>query len=111
MRRFAGIERGDDGISDKITNLDFGHLLEMHGLTEAIFADMNAHLVDMGRTLRSGTLVDATIIRAPSSTQKVNDWYFGMNASAGRPGLRSQLIFWSYSTTAGSVVSPSTIGA
>ncbi len=69
MRRFAGIELGDDRIPDEITILNFRHLLERHGLTEAIFAEVNAHLADKGITLRSGTLVDATIIDAPSSTK------------------------------------------
>jgi IS5 family transposase len=68
MRRFAGIELGDDRIPDETTNLNFRHLPERHGLTEALFADMNAHLAEKGITLRSGTLVDATIIDAPSST-------------------------------------------
>ena len=91
MRRFAGIELGDDRIPDETTILNFRHLLERHGLTEAIFAEVNAHLADKGITLRSGTLVDATIIDAPSSTKnkagardpemsstkKGNDWYFG----------------------------------
>ena len=105
MRRFAGIELGDDRIPDgpqgpwpqwgrvspQDAILNFRHLLERHGLTEAIFADVNAHLADKGITLRSGTLVDATIIDAPSSTKnkakardpemsstkKGNDWYFG----------------------------------
>ena len=97
MRRFAGIELGDDRIPDETTILNFRHLLERHGLTEAIFADVNAHLADKGITLRSGTLVDATIIDAPSSTKnkarardpemsstkKGNDWYFGMKAHIG----------------------------
>ena len=97
MRRFAGIELGDDRIPDETTILNFRHLLERHGLTEAIFADVNAHLADRGITLRSGTLVDATIIDAPSSTKnkagardpemsstkKGNDWYFGMKAHIG----------------------------
>ena len=69
MRRLAGIELGDDRIPDETTILNFRHLLERHGLTEAIFADVNAHLADKGITLRSGTLVDATIIDAPSSTK------------------------------------------
>ena len=91
MRRFAGIELGDDRIPDETTILNFRHLLERHGLTETILADVNAHLSDKGITLRSGTLVDATIIDAPSSTKnkagardpgmsstkKGNDWYFG----------------------------------
>ena len=97
MRRFAGIELGDDRIPDETTILNFRHLLERYGLTEAIFADVNAHLADKGITLRSGTLVDATIIDAPSSTKnqakardpemsstkKGNDWYFGMKAHVG----------------------------
>lgn len=97
MRRFAGIELGDDRIPDETTILNFRHLLERHGLTEAIFADVNAHLADKGITLRSGTLVDATIIDAPSSTKnkagtrdpemsstkKGNTWYFGMKAHVG----------------------------
>jgi hypothetical protein len=91
MRRFAGIELGDDRIPDETTILNFRHLLERHGLTQAIFADVNAHLADKSITLRSGTLIDATIIDAPSSTKnkahardpemsstkKGNDWYFG----------------------------------
>ncbi len=97
MRRFAGIELGDDRIPDETTILNFRHLLERYGLTEAIFAEVSAHLADKGITLRSGTLVDATIIDAPSSTKnkartrdpemsstkKGNDWYFGMKAHIG----------------------------
>jgi IS5 family transposase len=97
MRRFAEIELGDDRIPDETTILNFRHLLERHELTEAIFADVNRHLADKGITLRSGTLVDATIIDAPSSTKnkagardpemsstkKGNDWYFGMKAHIG----------------------------
>lgn len=97
MRRFAGIELGDDRIPDETTILNFRHMLERHGLTEALFADVNEHLVDKGITLRSGTLVDATIIDAPSSTKnkagardpemsstkKGGDWYFGMKAHIG----------------------------
>jgi len=97
MRHFAGIELGDDRIPDETTILNFRHLLEKHQLTEAIFAEVSAHLADKGITLRSGTLVDATIIDAPSSTKnkakardpemsstkKGNDWYFGMKAHVG----------------------------
>jgi transposase, IS5 family len=97
MRRFAGIELGDDRIPDETTILNFRHMLERHDLTEAIFAEVNAHLADKGITLRSGTLVDATIIDAPSSTKnqassrdpemsstkKGNDWFFGMKAHVG----------------------------
>ncbi len=50
MRCFAGIELGDDRSPDEATILNFRHLLERHGLTEAIFADVNAHLADKGIT-------------------------------------------------------------
>ena len=77
--------------------LNFRHLLERHSLTEAIFSEVNAYLAENGMTLRSGTLVDATIIDAPSSAKnkagkrdpdmssrkKGNDWYFGMKAQIG----------------------------
>ena len=83
--------------ADETTILNFRHLLERHELTEAIFAEVNAHLVEQGVTLRSGTLIDATIIDAPSSTKnkagkrdpemtstkKGNAWYFGMKAHIG----------------------------
>ncbi|RBI68396.1 IS5 family transposase [Roseovarius sp. TE539] len=97
MRHFAGIELGDDRIPDETTILNFRHLLEKHQLTEKLFMEVNSHLADQGITLRSGTLVDATIIDAPSSTKneararapemsstkKGNDWYFGMKAHVG----------------------------
>ncbi len=97
MRRFAGIELGDDRIPDETTILNFRHLLEKQALTERLFVEVNKHLADQGITLRSGTLVDATIIDAPSSTKnearardpemsstkKGNDWFFGMKAHVG----------------------------
>ncbi|MEV8469040.1 IS5 family transposase [Fluviibacterium sp. DFM31] len=81
----------------KTTILNFRHLLEKHQLTEKLIVEVNTHLADQGITLRSGTLVDATIIGAPcstkneakardpemSSTKKGNDWYFGMKAHVG----------------------------
>lgn len=97
MRQFAGIELGDDCIPDETTILNFRHLLETHQLTEKLFVEVNTHLVRHGITLRSGTLVDATIIDAPSSTKneakvrdpemsstkKGNNWYFGIKAHVG----------------------------
>lgn len=97
MRRFTGVELGCDRIPDETSILNFCHLLEGHGLTETIFAEVNVHLTDKGITLRSGTLVDATIINAPSSTKnkagargsemlstkKGNAGYFGMKAHVG----------------------------
>ncbi len=97
MRPFAGIELGDDRILDETTILNVRHLLETHQMTEKLFVEVNSHLADQGITLRSGTLVDATIINAPSSTKnaakardpemsstkKGNDWYCGMKAHVG----------------------------
>ncbi|MDA9020156.1 IS5 family transposase, partial [Flavimaricola sp.] len=94
MRQFAGIELCDNRIPDETTILNFRHLLEKYQLTETLYAEVNGQLVDQGITLRSGTLVDATIIDAPSSTKnegkardpemslakKGNDWFFGMKA-------------------------------
>lgn len=97
MRRFAGLDLGRDPVPDETTILHFRHLLERHDLTEAIFAEVNAHLAEKGVILRAGTLVDATIIEAPSSTKnkarardpemtstrKGNTWHFGMKAHVG----------------------------
>ena len=68
-----------------------GIFLSVTGLTEAIFAEVNAHLADKGITLRSGTLVDATIIDAPSSTKnqaRARD----LEMSSTKKGQR--LVFW-----------------
>ena len=54
MRRFAGIEPREDRIPDETTILNFLHLLERHGLTEAILADLNAHLFEKAIALRLG---------------------------------------------------------
>jgi len=97
MRRFAGIELGDDRIPDETTILHFRHLLERHDLAEALFEEVNAYLEEKGIGFRAGTLVDATIIPAPSSTKnkarardpdmsstkKGNTWHFGMKAHVG----------------------------
>jgi transposase, IS5 family len=96
MRRFAGIELGDDRIPDETTILNFRYMLERHGLTEAIFADVNAHLADKGITCararcrrddhrRPSSTKNKAGARDPemSSTKKGNDWYFGMKAHIG----------------------------
>jgi IS5 family transposase len=97
MRRFAGIELAEDAIPDETTILRFRHLLEEHRLTEAIFAELRALLEERGLLLKSGTIVDATIIAAPSSTknakgerdpemhqtQKGKAWHFGMKLHIG----------------------------
>ncbi|NOR71739.1 MAG: IS5 family transposase [Methylomarinum sp.] len=94
MRRFAGLELGDDAIPDETTILNFRHLLEKHHLTSGIFEDVNIYLEEQGLLLAGGSIVDATIIHAPSSTKnkekkrdpemsstkKGNTWHFGMKA-------------------------------
>jgi IS5 family transposase len=97
MRRFAGIDLVSDRIPDETTILTFRHLLEKHELGEQIFEPVQDHLNARGMTMRQGTIVDATVIAAPSSTKnkagkrdpdmhqtkKGNQWYFGMNVHAG----------------------------
>jgi IS5 family transposase len=68
MRRFAGIDLISDRIPDEATILTFRHLLEKHELGEQIFETVIAHLSARGMTMRQGTIVDATLIAAPSST-------------------------------------------
>ena len=69
MRRFAGIDLISDRIPDETTILTFRHLLEKHDLGEQIFETVKAHLSARGMTMRQGTIVDATLIAAPSSTK------------------------------------------
>lgn len=69
MRRFARVELGDDTVPDETTILRFRHLLEQHRLTEAMFAAVREHLDARRLLLKAGTIVDATIIAAPSSTK------------------------------------------
>ena len=72
MRRFARVELGDEGVPDESTILRFRHLLERHGLTQAIFDSITGLLEERRLLLRSGTIVDATIIAAPSSTKNAS---------------------------------------
>jgi IS5 family transposase len=97
MRRFADIDIEVDVIPDETTILNFRHLLERHNLTKQIFEKTKRYLSEKGLLLREGTIVDATIINAPSSTKnqnrtrdkemrqtkKGNQWYFGMKAHVG----------------------------
>ena len=108
MRRFAGVDLLDDVVPDESTILRFRHLLEKHGLTEAMFEQINGSLEDKGLLLRSGTIVDATMIAAPVSTKnstKSRDpemrhakkgmvWHFGMKVHVGtdRRGVVHSLV-------------------
>ena len=97
MRRFARIELSEDKIPDETSILNFRHLLEEHELTKAMFEKINGMLEGKGLLLRSGTIVDATIIAAPSSTKngtesrdpemkqtkKGKNWHFGMKVHVG----------------------------
>jgi IS5 family transposase len=69
MRRFAGIELISDRIPDETTILTFRHLLEKYELGKQIFETVKGHLNARGMTMRQGTIVDATLISAPSSTK------------------------------------------
>jgi len=96
MRRFAGL-RLVESLPDETTILNFRHLLEKHSLGEKLFDEVNRHLKLRGLTLRGGSIVDATIIAAPTSTKnqaggrdpemhqvkKGNEWHFGMKMHIG----------------------------
>lgn len=97
MQRFAGIDPVHDSVPDETTILHFRHLLEKHQLTALLFAAVNEHLSAHNLLLQRGTIVDATIIRAASSTKnrtqerdpemsstrKGGQYYFGMKAHIG----------------------------
>jgi len=97
MRAFVGIDLGREPAPDETTVCKFRHLLEHHGLGRRLFEQVGRHLQAQGLRVSSGTIVDATIISAPSSTKnqagerdpemhqtkKGNQWYFGMKAHVG----------------------------
>ena len=87
MRRFAGTWLGDDRIPDETTILNFRHLLERHGLTEAIFAAVNVQLADKGITLRSGTLVDVNR-RVPSVRASLRKNFDATSSTKNKAGAR-----------------------
>jgi transposase, IS5 family len=97
MRQFAGIDLGREPVPDETTVCKFRHLLEEHDLGGAMLETVNLHLQQKGVRITTGTIVDATIIHAPSSTKnraqqrdpemhqtrKGKQWYFGMKAHVG----------------------------
>lgn len=97
FQRFLGINFMEEQVPDATTLLNFRHLLEEHHICKAIFDDVNKRLEEAGLMMRGGTIVDATIIAAPSSTKnakgerdpemhqtkKGNQWYHGMKVHAG----------------------------
>jgi IS5 family transposase len=97
LRRFAGVDLGVAPAPDETTICRFRHLLEKHRLGEEMLETVNRHLASKGIQIATGTIVDATIIHAPSSTKnasgqrdpemhqtrKGNQWYFGLKAHIG----------------------------
>ena len=97
MRDFARIDLGREPAPDETTICRFRHLLETHDLGRRLFEEVHRHLEANGLKVSTGTIVDATIIHAPSSTKnadqardpemhqtrKGNQWYFGMKAHIG----------------------------
>lgn len=97
MRRFMGLDFALEQVPDATTLLHFRHLLEKHQLGEKLFESQNQIFEREGWIMRGGSIVDATIIAAPSSTKnatgtrdpemhqtkKGNQWYFGMKAHIG----------------------------
>src|SRR5580704_2922741 len=97
LRGFAGIDLAVESVPDATTLLKFRHWLERHDLTRVLFEEVGAMLEERGLLMRQGTIVDATIIAAASSTKnrskardpemhqtkKGNQWHFGMKAHIG----------------------------
>jgi IS5 family transposase len=97
VRRFVGIDLGCEPVPDETTILNFRHRLERHDLAKAVFDQVNSYLASRGLKVAGGTIVDATIIAAPSSTKnearardlemhqtrKGQQWYFGMKLHIG----------------------------
>src|SRR5438046_5795745 len=97
MRQFVGIDLGCEPVPDETTVCKFRHLLEEHQLGEQILGQVNLHLQAQGVRITTGTIVDATILHAPTSTKnreqqrdpemhqtaKGKQWYFGMKAHVG----------------------------
>ena len=113
FQRFLGLDPLNQKVPDETTVLNFRRLLEQHGLAEAIFAKVNAGLPAQGLLVKTGTVVAATILAAPSSTknqtgkrdpemsstQKGGDWHFGMKAHIG-VDAKSGLVHTVRTTTA-----------
>ena len=97
MRGFVGIDLGREPVPDETTVCKFRHLLEEHQLGGQMLEAVNLHLQSRGVRITTGTIVDATIIHAPSSTKnreqqrdpemhqtrKGKQWYFGMKVHVG----------------------------
>jgi IS5 family transposase len=114
VRRFVGLKLAGP-IPDETTILNFRHLLERHRLGTKLFEAINRHLADHELMLKEGTIVDASIVSAPTSTKnqdkardpqmhqakKGNEWFFGMKMHIGVDEALG--IVHSISTTAANV--------
>ena len=123
MREFVGIDLGREPVPDETTILNFRHLLERHNLGKPLFERVNKYLASRGLKVAGGTIVDATIIAAPSSTKnrdkardpemhqtrKGQQWHFGMKLHIGVDS-RTKLIH-SLLTTAANVHDGKVLGA
>jgi len=97
LRNFMDIDLSWQSVPDATTLMGFRHLLEANDLPQAMLVEVNAMLIERGLLMSKGTLVDATLIAAPSSTKnqyhardpemhqtkKGNQWYFGLKAHIG----------------------------
>lgn len=97
MRKFTGIDFTTEAVPDETTLCKFRHLLEENGLNKLFFDAINRVMVETGHMMKGGTIVDATIINAPSSTKnaekardpemhqtkKGKEWRFGMKCHIG----------------------------
>ena len=97
LRQFLNIDLSQQSVPDATTLMGFRHLLEAHNLTQAMLVEINAMWIERGLLMSKGTLVDATLIAAPSSTKneahardpemhqtkKGNQWHFGIKAHVG----------------------------
>lgn len=115
FQKFLEMDLLNEGVPDETTVLHFRHLLEKHELQKKLFEVVNGHLDAKGVKVKTGTIVDATLIAAPcstkneekkrdpqmSSTRKGNQWYFGMKAHIGVDSGNG--IVHSLSTTTASV--------
>ncbi len=114
FQKFLNIDLMVDKVPDETTILNFRHLLEKYGLAKTLFAEINSYLEEKNLLLKEGTVIDATLIAAPtstknkakkrdpemSSTKKNDQWYFGMKAHIGVQSKGKPLVHSLESSTA-----------
>lgn len=114
FQRFVGLDGFTDNVPDESTILRFRHWLETHDLTQRVFDHVNAYLNEQGLVVKTGTIMDATVFKAPiskknrrgardpemSSTRKNNNWHFGAKGHIGVQHQGFPLIHSTHFTTA-----------